>query len=305
MSISTATRFDFSVKRPASVGLRSEIVMVIPCAGNGTRQSSWSSRIAKELIPVPSNGFTKAAVHDLIDKALKAGIILENIFLVISDEKDDIKNYFQKDTRRLEAELRDKGKEKFAQSVEEIPFIPDEQFILQSGPYGNATPLDSAAKKIGTARWILYMFPDDLFLTDGKNDIEQMIEAHEKTGGSIFATKRVIMDKEYDQYGIVDGRAVEGTGGKLVEVSTIIEKPGKAAAPSDLASVSGFIFDPIMWQIVEEETSRFNSAEENMIQPMIQQAIDHGWPFFAVKIDGNYHDTGNHADYAKLWAEVA
>jgi dTDP-glucose pyrophosphorylase len=41
-----------------------------------------------------------------------------------------------------------------------------------------------------------------------------------------------------------------------------------------------------------------------MIQNIIQDMIDAGYKFYAVKIEGEYHDTGNPQDYEDYWKSV-
>ena len=292
--------------------LAKETLLIIPCAGNGTRLLPFSLSAPKEFMPVPNSGLTVPAVLDLIWKASDAGILAENIILVVSEEKlPKFREFFQTNREAFAEELAAKGKVKFSEAVQKIPLFKDEQFIVQNGPYGNATPLTSVANQLSgelsSFKQILYMFPDDLFTETGEdNDIAQMLAAGEKYSGGIFATKRVLSDEEYDKYGIVDGNSVAHTSGKVLKVNSIIEKPGKENATSDLASVSGYLLPIELFVFAQNKLARFDAltGEEFMIQPVIQDMINGGYDFFAVKIDGEYHDTGNFADFAKLWESV-
>lgn len=285
-------------------------LLVIPCAGNGTRLIPHSLFAPKEFMPVPNNGLVVPAVLDLIWKAMDAGIPEENIIIVISEEKlHDFKKAFQTDRDEFAEKLAASNKAKFAEATQKVPRLKDEQFVLQRGPYGNATPLTSLAKKLAgrLANYdhILYMFPDDIFLTSGKNDVEQMLEAGQEFGGGIFAAKHVLHDEEYDKYGIVDGDVVAKTRGQVLKVRTIVEKPGKDEAPSDLASVSGYLLPVELLAFAEQHLARHDELTgEFMIQPIIQTMIDGGHEFFALKINGDYHDTGNFSDFAKLWSSI-
>ena len=288
------------------------IKVIIPCAGNGTRDLPFSAFIPKELIPVPADGgYVKSAVHELVDKVIEAGVPFENIFLVVSQDKYDLfKKVFSDRYGGLIKELYSKGKNDFARIVEKIPIFSEDQLIIQEGVYGNATPLYAARKVVHKDDYILYLYPDDLFLTDKESDIQQMLAAHQKYGGGIFAAKRVVSDDEYDKYGFVDGDLVRGSGGKIMEVKTIVEKPGKEKAPSDFASVSGYLLPPgtIDRVVSAHDKIKFVNGEQDgefMLQPIIQAGIDEGDKYHAIKVDGDYHDTGNYADYANLWSAVA
>ena len=287
------------------------IKVIIPCAGNGTRDLPFSAFIPKELIPVPADGgYVKSAVHDLVDKVVESGIPFENIFLVVSQDKYDLfKKVFSDRYEGMIKELYSNGKNDFARIVEKIPIFSEDQLIIQEeGVYGNATPLYAVRNVVRKNDYILYLYPDDLFLTKKESDIQQMLAAHQKYGGGIFAAKRVLSDGEYDKYGFVDGELVRGSGGKIMEVKTIVEKPGKEKAPSDFASVSGYLFVPGTIDRIIVAHDEFVTEEQDgefMLQPIVQAGIDDGDQYYAIKIDGDYHDTGNHDDYANLWSAVA
>lgn len=288
----------------------SNLKLLILAAGNGTRVLPFSAFIPKEMIPVPHDGMLVPAFIDLILKAVDAGALIDNIRVITSEDKIPIfKHDFSGIAQSLEGK---KGKEKFLNILKKIPILPDHAYIIQDGPYGNGTPYISALEQgfITDDDWVLYMYPDDLFLCDGNNDIKQMINACMKYQGGIFATKRVADDSEYDKYGFVDGEVIPYTGGKVLRVNKIIEKPGKTKAPSDLASVSGYILPPGFSnhhinrykEHLELLNSNASSIGEFMIQPSMQDAIVNHYKFYAIKIDGDYFDTGNYQGFKHLWS---
>ena len=104
-------------------------------------------------------------------------------------------------------------------------------------------------------------------------------------------------DDEYDKYGFVSG-AAEQTG--EVKVDRIIEKPGKANAPSELGSVSEFLFTPEIFDYLEKAHTSFDGHGEFMIQPVVQAMINDGWGVYAREIiDGRFYDTGDKLEYLK------
>jgi UTP--glucose-1-phosphate uridylyltransferase len=104
-------------------------------------------------------------------------------------------------------------------------------------------------------------------------------------------------DESYDRYGIVAG--VKQQDG-LLKMTTIAEKPGKANAPSNLASVGGFVFTPGILKYLEQAAREYTGEGELKIQTAIQMMIDDGHPFYAYEIkDGRYYDAGNKLEYLK------
>lgn len=298
---------------------------VIPCAGNGTRMQPWAL-LPKELLPVKSSdGRIVPILLDLIMKAQDAGI--EDFRIVYSEKKRAIRDYFTQDNSALIAELHEKGKNEIAKSVKNIPRFSDKNFALQMGPYGNASPLlglffemkfeggkwkivrdlESGDQNfIPRENWIMYMFPDDLYLTVIRNEIQQVIDAHKKLGGSILPSRRAESRDERDKYAFSDGEIVKGSRGEVIKVSEIVEKPGNLPIDSDLASVKGYLLHPDFRDFLREAFEKFDqdSGEEFMIQDIIQDMIDAGYDFYAVKIDGEYHDTGNPEDYEDYWKSL-
>ena len=168
-------------------------------------------------------------------------------------------------------------------------------YLRQKGPYGNATPIACAAHLIGNEPFI-YTWADDFFVSK-PGVTKQLIETYERYGGSVLACKRAEQDDEYDKYGFVSGDA-EQTG--EVKVARIIEKPGKANAPSELGSVSEYLFTPELFEYLEKASDNFTGHGEFMIQPVVQAMIDDGWGVYAREINnGKFYDTGDKLEYLK------
>ena len=64
---------------------------IIPAAGKGTRFLPATRVIPKEMLPIGA----KPAIHCIVEEALAAGA--DDIVLVISEEKEIIRRYFEGD----------------------------------------------------------------------------------------------------------------------------------------------------------------------------------------------------------------
>lgn len=282
--------------------------VVIPAAGLGTRALPATKAFSKELIPLPFKGYLQNIICIQIEKLLEIGVLAENIAIVISPEKNDIRQVF-KIKRKLANSLRKKGKAQFAEKIERLELLSPKSFILQNCvAYGNQAPLSTpeVIEFIGEDDF-WYVLPDDIFaIKNGKkNEFLQMFEAYQKFDGSVMAAKEVFNDTEFDKYGIVAGLIVsreKGSSGNLVvDVERIDEKPGVENAKSNIASVCAWIFKndflkSLAWNLAEWQK---NPNGELMLQLAIQHAIDNGEKFYAVQIrDGWYCDSGNSFDYS-------
>ena len=282
---------------------RKNLKVVIPAAGNGTRGYPATTGFAKELLPLPFEGFLQNSIVVLVEKLVQAGILVKNIAIVISPEKTSIKSVFESKKAIVE-ELQSKGKHDFAKKVERLEFLTPAKFIQQDCKfYGNQAPLSTpeVIDFIGESDFA-YFFPDDNFATVGKNEFEQIFEAYEKFGGSILPVKQVQKNDEYEKYAIVVGEIIHRPRDKddnlVLEVEKINEKPGFENAKSELASVRGAIFENKLIKYMSDYAENFDGNGELMYQIPVQNAMNDGMKFHAVRINGLYCDTGNCYDYA-------
>ena len=169
-------------------------------------------------------------------------------------------------------------------------------YIRQKGPYGTGTPLLNAAHLIGDEPFV-YTFADD-FVEATPTRFQQMIDVQAERGGSVINCVRRDGDEDYKRYGYVAGEEIAPG---LVDMTTIVEKPGRDNAPSDLASVSGYVFEPILLKYLQEQLETYDAAKgEFMIQDSMQHMINDGHHIYGCEIqNGEYYDTGNPLEYLK------
>lgn len=263
---------------------------VIAAAGFGTRFLPQTKAMPKEMMPIIDKPIIQYVVEELVDAGIK------DIIIVGSSTKRAIEDHFDEANTDLIANLKAGGpkKQPYIDLLEELSSLANFVYIRQKGPYGNATPILNAAHLLGDEPFI-YTFADD-FIVAPEGRTTQMIKSFQQYGGSVLACKRVVTDAEYDRYGIAAGTPA---GDSVLKVTHIDEKPGKAAAQSDLASVSGYLFEPTFLEYLERALTQERDGEF-MIQPVIQQMIDDGHTFLAREIvDGIYYDTGDKLEYIK------
>jgi UTP--glucose-1-phosphate uridylyltransferase len=269
---------------------------VIAAAGFGTRFLPQTKAMPKEMLPLVDKPIIQYVVEELVASGIK------DIIIVTGYNKRSIEDHFDTPNQDLVNNLQAGGKQTLLNDVMKIANLANFIYIRQKGPYGNATPVLNAAHLVGDEPFI-YTYADDFFVAEPSRT-KQLIEVfQQRDGGSVLACKRVREPEEYERYGIVAG---ESLSDQLLKVSQIIEKPGIIGAPSDLASVSGYLFTPEIFKYVEQASRRLEAGQELMIQTAIQAMIDNKLPVYAVEIkNGTYHDTGNKLDYLKTVVEFA
>ena len=272
--------------------MRKPTKAVIAAAGFGTRFLPQTKAMPKEMMPL----IDKPIIQYVVEELVAAGI--RDIIIVGSANKRAIEDHFDVPNEDLLANLRAGGDKKrpLIDLVHSLSEMANFVYVRQKGPYGNATPLACAAHLIGPDEPVIYTFADD-FIDATPSRFQQMIAATEKLDGAVLSCKKIIDDAEFDRYGIAAGQQLDdGT----IAITNIVEKPGKANAPSDLASVSSYLLAADFFPYLERARQEFNGHGEFAIQPIMQRMIDEGYNFYGVEItNGTYYDTGDKLEYLK------
>jgi len=271
---------------------------VIAAAGFGTRFLPQTKAMPKEMLPLVDKPVIQYIVEQLVD----AGIT--DIILVTGYSKRSIEDHFDAPNEDLLNNLRAGGSSKshYIDEVQRIADLANFIYVRQKGPYGTATPLMNVASLIDDEPFI-YAFADDLTLAE-PNAFQQMISLYLELGGGILPCIRVQKREDYSRYGIVGGNVVR-LG--VLRVASVIEKPTPEQAPSDMASVGGYLFGPEVFGYLDKGRALLKDGEEfyvtdKIIAPMIAE----GHAFYGCEIQNSRRfDTGNKLDYLKAVFEFA
>ena len=264
---------------------------VIAAAGFGTRFLPQTKAMPKEMLPL----IDKPIIQYVVEELVEAGI--RDIIIIGNGSKRAIEDHFDNPSEELINNLIAGGEKKagLIKEARDIAYLANFIYIRQKGPYGNAIPLINAMHLINDEPFI-YAFADDFFIAK-PNSTKQMIDTYAQYGGSVLACKKIIKDDEFKRYGVVGGESKEAS---VIKVSGIIEKPGKDKAPSRMASVSSYLFEPKILDYLKEAQASFDGKGELMIQPAIQKLVDNGYGVYAKEIqNGKYYDTGDKLEYIK------
>jgi UTP--glucose-1-phosphate uridylyltransferase len=268
---------------------------VIAAAGFGTRFLPQTKAMPKEMMPVVDKPIIQYVVEELVE----AGI--EDIIIVTGYSKRSIEDHFDAPNQDLVNNLLAGGPKKapLLEQVERIGGLANFIYVRQKGSYGNARPVMNTRHLIGDEPFI-YTYSDDLILSS-ENRFKQMIGLHEELGGSIFPCISVSDDKDYERYGIMSGKNIRDG---LLLMDNIVEKPGRTDAPSNLASVGGYLLTPEIFSYLEENEAEVPDGQEFMLQPNMRQMIADGKKLYAFEIkDAKYCDTGDKLEYLKTVVE--
>lgn len=219
---------------------------VIPVAGFGTRMLPLSKSVPKELLPLGN----RPAIHYVVEEAIAAGI--KHIVLVGHAQKSAIENYFDINAE-LDSQLRTKGKDQLADSLNCLPDDVTVSMIRQGKPLGLGHAVLAARPIIGEHDFAV-LLPDvvlDPFTGDmAADNLAFMINAFSKDNHSQILVDKVA-DEDVHKYGIaklneafseVSRKDDEADINASFKVAGFVEKPNLADAPSKLAVVGRYVF---------------------------------------------------------------
>ena len=242
----------------------------------------------KEMLPI----LDKPIIQYIVEELVEAGI--EDIVIVTGYHKRSIEDRFAEPSQELVTALKG-PKKKQLKEVEHIANLANFAYMRQKGPDGNGTPLLNAAHLIGDEPFI-YTFGDD-FIRATPGRFSQMVALHERTGLGVLSCIRADGDDDYTRYGYVGGKEIEPG---IVKIESIVEKPGRANAPSDLASVSSYLFTPTILGCLSDRASELRPGDELSLQDAMQLSIDNGNFLLGYEIENaRYFDTGDKLEYLK------
>jgi UTP--glucose-1-phosphate uridylyltransferase len=270
---------------------------VIPAAGFGTRFLPQTKAMPKEMLPIVD----KPVIQYVVEELVEAGIT--DIIIVTGYHKRTIEDHFDIPSRELVENLKLGGEKKkhYIEEVNKIGELANFVYVRQKGPYGNGTPLLNVRHIVGNEPFI-YTWSDD-FISATPSRFKQLIEAFNKYQSTCLASIRVSDDADYDRYGFTGGKEIENG---VMDVSEIIEKPGREKAPSNLANVSGYVFTPDIFQYLEQALEKLPQGEELYYNDALIQMLRENKKVYAIEIkNGKYYDTGNKMQYLKTVVEFA
>ncbi len=261
---------------------------VFPVAGLGTRFLPATKAIPKEMLTIVDRPLIQLAV----DEAREAGI--EHFVFVTGRNKNSIEDHFDKQYE-LEATLRGRGKSKELDLLEsDLPGAGQTSFTRQQEPLGLGHAVWCARHIIGDEPFALLL--PDMAMKSPVGCMKQMMDIYDEHGGNVIAVEEVPW-ADVHKYGVVGYQT--GPGG-IMTINTMVEKPHRAEAPSNLIISGRYILQSqIFTKIAEVKPGAGGEIQltDAMIALMSEQ------DFFGMKYDGETFDCGDKLGF--LLANVA
>jgi UTP--glucose-1-phosphate uridylyltransferase len=262
---------------------------VIPAAGLGTRFLPATKAQPKEMLPVVD----KPAIQYVVEEAVRAG--MDDILIVTGRGKRSIEDHFDRSIE-LEHYLEAKGKFDELKEVREISDMATIHYIRQRDPLGLGHAV-AIAEGFVAAEPFAVLLGDDI-MEPNSPLLHDMLRVHERYGRSVLAAMEVNLD-DISLYGAIAPEFVED---RLARVTSIVEKPSPADAPSNLAAIGRYVLTPEIFECLRSiEPGKGGEIQlTDAINVLAQQQAVYAWSF-----DEGRFDTGNKLDYLKATIELA
>lgn len=253
---------------------------IVAVAGSGTRLLPATKAMPKEMLPIVDKPIIQYVVEELVE----AGI--EDIIMVTKWDKKPLEDHFDYNWA-LQNDLKESGKEDLRQEIKRIADMANFIYVRQKGPYGNGTPVLSAASLVKDEPFV-FVWGDDL-VKSKISFTKQMVDDYEKTEHLMIGVQEVARDQVV-RYGIVD---VEPD---TMKIKRIVEKPTEEEAPSNLADFGRMILNQDIVDVLSK--TALGKGNELWVVDAIAKYIKDGGSFYAKKVeDGEWLTTGDPLNY--------
>jgi len=262
---------------------------VIPAAGLGTRFLPVTKSQPKEMLPVVD----KPSIQYVVEEAVRAG--LTDILIITGRGKRAIEDHFDRNFE-LEYYLEQKGSDELLKEVQETSDLGNIHYIRQKDPLGLGHAVSVAREHVGYEPFAV-LLGDDIMVDDSKL-LRSMLDVHDRYGRSVLALMEVTED-QISSYGCVEPEAVED---ELVRVHSIVEKPKKEEAPSNLAVIGRYVFTPEIFDALDRIEP--GAGGELQLTDAIGLLNESQTVYGRTFTDGRY-DIGQKVDFLRANIELA
>ncbi len=263
--------------------------VVIPAAGLGIRFLPATKAQPKEMLPVVD----KPAIQYVVEEAVASG--MTDIIIITGRGKRAIEDHFDK-SYELEHKLRETGNSEALSEVQRIASMADIFYIRQKEQLGLGHAILCAKKHIGNEPFAV-MLGDDIVVNE-RPCIGQLVEVFEDVKASVVGVEQVPKAKLH-RYGVIKGKRVKD---EVYKVEDLVEKPAANEAPSDLAIIGRYVFEPDIFRYLEK-TSPGKGGEIQLTDAMRLMCRKSG--LYGLRFKGKRFDIGSKADWVRATIELS
>jgi UTP--glucose-1-phosphate uridylyltransferase len=272
--------------------LRTVRKAVFPAAGLGTRFLPATKAQPKEMLPLVD----KPIIQYGVEEAVAAGC--DQIIIITGRGKSAIEDHFDV-SYELETMLEQKGKLDLLKIVRQISDMIYVAYVRQKEALGLGHAILTARELVGNEPFAALLADD---VIDAKVPVlKQLMEVFNEKQQSVIAIQP-IEGAAISSYGVIKGKEVPGSGGKLFEVLDLVEKPKLAEAPSNLAVIGRYVLTPTVFETLSN--IKPGAGGELQLTDGLRELLKRE-KIYACVYEGRRHDTGDKLGFLKATVEFA
>lgn len=261
---------------------------IFPAAGLGTRFLPATKASPKEMLPIVDKPMIQYAVEEAID----CGI--EEFIIITGRHKRAIEDHFDS-AYELEEKLKVDGKKKLLDEINKLSHI-NFAYIRQRVALG-------LGHAILCARPFVKDEPFAVILSDDVIDpdyplLKDMIKTYEEVDCPVIALEEV-PESEVSRYGIVDG-VLEGD---VFRITSLVEKPKRENAPSNLAIIGRYILTPDVFRILGRQKA--GAGGEIQLTDALKELLRKRSLYGYLIKKGKRYDAGDKVGFLKATVDLA
>lgn len=267
---------------------------VIPAAGLGTRFLPATKALAKEMLPIVDI----PTIQYIIEEAVESGI--EEVLVITNSNKHAMENHFDVNYE-LEERLKASGKDVQVKLIRDIADLANIYYIRQKEPKGLGHAILCAETFIGDEPFAVLLGDDVVVNKQSKPALKQLIDAYQKTQSSVVGVQTVEKE-DVSKYGIVEPDRAHSNKGRLVKLSSMVEKPSMDTAPSQMAVLGRYVLTPEIFDLLK--TQETGAGGEIQLTDAIKRLMDRQ-AVYAYDFEGIRYDVGDKFGFIKATIDFA
>ena len=265
---------------------------IVPIAGLATRHLPLSKVISKEFFPLAEKPLLQYILEEL-----KASGVKEIIFIVNSNKKV-VADYFKK-SPQVEKILEEKKQDSLLEDLREAEQLGKGMTFsyVADKPLGDGHAVLQARKLVGEEPCFV-VYPDDIIAGSVPCAL-QLAQVFRTSGKPVLGLFELPKEK-LSSYGIV---GAEKIASRLYKIKTIVEKPTKEAAPSNLGIVGRAIITSDVFDYLKK--AKPNKKGEISLTETFGTMVKDGKIVYGSVCEGKWFECGNKEDWLKSFVYYA
>ena len=233
---------------------------LFPAAGYGTRFLPATKSMPKEMMPIIS----KPLIEYGVEEALQAG--MSDICIVTGRGKRSLEDHFDVNYE-LEHQISGTDKENLLSDIRSVIDQCSFSYTRQREMKGLGHAVLTGQTLIGDQPFGMVLADDLCINLGGPGVLAQMAQLYKQFRCSIVAVQEVPED-EVHKYGVISGQYISED---LIRVESMVEKPAKEDAPSNLAIIGRYILTPDIFDLIHD-TQPGKGGEIQITDALMAQA---------------------------------